>query len=386
MKKYLITFAIFLLLSVFVLGAININANVIDNVAPTTSFSGCTPGWHNTDQNITLTCTDNNGGTGCNLTKYRLNSASWLTYSAPFILNSDFNYKIDYNSKDVSGNSEVIKTNYCAVDKSPPITSISGCIAGTNQTTQNLTLTCNDLTSGCNSTSYQIDSGVTNPYVGIITLNTDGNHRIDFNSIDKATNQEITKTSYCYINYAPQIIVIQPNGSEVFTKLFDTPTIILSLQDSENDSLFIDVNYSTSNSLGTGTKLLVNEPLTSENILCEDSNFKNFVNCYYSWNITGVPDGNYYLNAIVRDTAKSSSDSTDDVFFIQGFPNVTYSEEDYNNRFFQPTAFFGLSADEKQNVFLQGIDNNILLIGIILVVILIIIGVFLWKKRQNSWE
>jgi LPXTG-motif cell wall-anchored protein len=386
MKKYLITLAILLLFSVFVLGAVNVSANVLDSVAPTTSFSGCTPGWHNTDQNITLTCADNNGGSGCSLTKYRLNSAAWLTYSTPFALNSDFNFKVDYNSKDVSGNIEAIKTSYCAVDKTPPITSISGCIAGTSQITQNLSLTCADPTAGCNSTSYQIDSGATTPYTGIFTLNTDGNHQIDFNSIDRATNQEITKTSYCYINSAPQIVVIQPNGSEVFTRLFDSPTIILSLQDAENESLFVDLNYSTSNSLGTGTPILLNEPLTSENILCEDSNFKNFVNCYYSWNLTGVPDGNYYLNAVVRDADKNDSDSTDSVFVIQGFPSVTDSSEDYNNRFIQPTAFFGLSAEEKQNVFLQGIDNNIMLIGIIIVLILIGIGWFLWRKKQNSWE
>ena len=383
MGKYVTLLILLLFLITSISAQVIISANVQDLVAPVTTLSGCNNSWNKVDQNITLTCTDVNGS-GCNQTKYRIDSNTiYYLYSAPFPINTDGNKKIDYNSNDLSGNIEAIKTSYCAVDKTAPVTTISGCLSGTSHSSQTLALACTDATSGCSTTSYSIDSGTTTSYSGSFILNTDGNHRIDFNSIDSATNTESVKTSYCYVNYAPGVTILDPNGGEIFKKLVDNPTIILSLQDQENDPLLIDLNYSDSNVQGTGYRILLNDPISSENWLCEDSNFINPVICYYLWNITDITDGNYYLLAEVSDAGRSGTDVTDDYFVIGEVPTAVVSE-DYNQRYITGD-FTALSETEKQTVLLEGMNSNIfLVIVIILIAVVLIIGWFLWKRKQQS--
>ena len=169
-----------------------------DSNAPTTTLSGCTSGWNKTNQTITLSCFDN--GSGCASTAYKLDLLSWNAYSDPFVLSTDGNHRIDYNSTDTAGNIESTKTSYCAVDKTAPTTSISGCGAGWNNSDQTITLTCADTNSGCATTQYRLDGGAWQTYSGTFNLTTDLNHQIDFNSIDVATNIETTKTSWCAVD------------------------------------------------------------------------------------------------------------------------------------------------------------------------------------------
>jgi len=68
---------------------------------------------------------------------------------------------------------------------------------------QSMTLSCADGSggSGCSTTAFRIDGGawVTGTLISLVT---DGNHRIDYNSADMAGNREATKTAWCAIDKA----------------------------------------------------------------------------------------------------------------------------------------------------------------------------------------
>jgi hypothetical protein len=53
---------------------------------------------------VTLTATDN--GSGVDFTKYKLDTGSWLTYAAPFLVTTDGGHVLSFYSKDKAGNVE----------------------------------------------------------------------------------------------------------------------------------------------------------------------------------------------------------------------------------------------------------------------------------------
>lgn len=80
----------------------------IDLASPETSFSYSVP----TDSNIatvTLTCVDDYSG--CSTTQYRIDDGNWTNYTSPFTYEEQGHHTIDYNSIDVAGNAETMKTS-----------------------------------------------------------------------------------------------------------------------------------------------------------------------------------------------------------------------------------------------------------------------------------
>ena len=192
-------------------------------------------------------------------------------------------------------------------------------------------------------------------------------------------------------NQAPTITIIQPNGNEVYETATDTPTIIFTLQDTENDSLSVNLNYSATTGIGSGTQLLLQEDvLTSSSVVCDDSDFSNDTNCSYSWDISGVTDGNYYINMLVTDGNFDVNDVSDGDFNIYTAPAIVssvayverYVSADYAQRdeniYYNPTTAYFLTDGEKQNIYLEQVTLILLVIGAI-----IVIGVFiLWKRKK----
>jgi hypothetical protein len=232
-------------------------------------------------------------------------------------------------------------------------------------------------------------------------LYSDGNYLVKARVRETTTYEKYFQIEYSEnfriqneVNDPPTILVVQPNGSEVFTKLVDTPIIILTLQDPDTNELYVDVNYSDTNQIGTGTQILLNENvLTSPSLICDSGDFSTDTNCSYSWNIASVPDGNYFLVVAVSDGILDSNDASDAYFTIQPSPPVPVST-DYveryiapdskqrdSNIYFNPTSAFALSESEKQTQALQTTESNIFLFGIIIIVILAVIAWFIWKRK-----
>ena len=254
--------------------------------------------------------------------------------------------------------------------------------------------------SGKASAQYRIDAGAwtnfTTDYNVHITI--DGNYLIDFNFTDLAGNSlyisGIDANLGTIPTQPPTITVIQPNGGETYTKLVDTPTIIITLQDPDTNELYLDVNYSDEATIGTGIMLLVGaNVLTSPSILCDSEDFTTDVNCSLAWNILGIPDGNYFIVVAVSDGTHDANDVSDAYFTIASLPPIPPST-DYveryiapdskqrdTNIYFNPTSAFALSEGEKQTLSLQGTQTNIFLFGVIIIVILGLIAVVLWKRK-----
>ncbi|HLC78959.1 MAG TPA: hypothetical protein VJG83_00880, partial [archaeon] len=134
-----------------------------DSSAPVTS-SDVNLVWQDFNSSVSLTCSDLN--VGCNITQYRVDSDSsvsfsfggWQVYSGVVDFNSDGNYSIDFNSSDVFGNREVTNTGYVLIDKTDPVVSDAqpGSSVGVADVTPELSVAVSDVTSGVASCSVSV--------------------------------------------------------------------------------------------------------------------------------------------------------------------------------------------------------------------------------------
>ena len=116
-------------------------------------------GWYVSDVTVTLTRTDNVGGSGVNYTKYSIGGGAWLTYTVPFSMSTVGTHTVDFYSVDFAGNIEGTKTTTVKIDKTAPTGSvtINSGAAYTISTSVTLTLTASDATSGINQVRYSND-------------------------------------------------------------------------------------------------------------------------------------------------------------------------------------------------------------------------------------
>jgi len=182
----------------------------LDTVAPTTTDDH-NAGWQKIDQNVHLTCSDTTSG--CDIIQYRIDGGSWQTYNPAtgILFTTDGNFQLDYNAKDVAGNIETTKTVWIAVDKTPPTTT-DNAPSGWQTSDVTVTLTPSDATSGVANTYYRVDSGSWQTGTSI-DITTDGNHQIDYYSVDNASNTETTKATWVAVDKtAPTTSHDAPSG------------------------------------------------------------------------------------------------------------------------------------------------------------------------------
>jgi len=95
-----------------------------DIIPPTTtvSLSGIlgNNGWYISDVTVTLTATDNEGGSGIAQTEYSFDGAYWNLYTAPFAVSTEGTTTVFYRSTDNVGNVEATKEVAIKIDKTAP--------------------------------------------------------------------------------------------------------------------------------------------------------------------------------------------------------------------------------------------------------------------------
>lgn len=131
-----------------------------------------------------------------NFQDFTLCSYSWDTESV-----IDGNYFIDINIHDGTGLSSTASSDSSfMVDNNVPTTT-DNAPSGWQSIAFNVTLTCNDAKSGCSRTYYRIDSA--SWQIGnIVAVAQDGNHLIEYYSVDLAGNTESIKQCYAALKSA----------------------------------------------------------------------------------------------------------------------------------------------------------------------------------------
>jgi hypothetical protein len=321
-----------------------------DVISPTTTFSGCTAGWHNTDKDITLSC-DDGSGAGCDGTTYRIDGGAWNNYTIPFSLSTDLNHQIDYNSIDAVGNQETIKTSYCAIDKTAPTyTSIDNNGIIFYEPFEIQINGVNFDISGKALTQYRIDSGAWENFTidYNVPITSDGNFLVDVNLVDNAGNQTLIENLEAFLMLPPNSTTFITPLEQIYYKgTIDNNIIFISWNEATHPAgrpITYDINYI--NSLGENTNLVSSS---------SDLN--------YSWDITLIDDGNYWLVGLVKDDRNLTANfSLDYNFTIQQYVEIPPSFEttaptgSYDKRELIRVEFTILDAN--QSTFLVDINYS----------------------------
>jgi peptidoglycan/xylan/chitin deacetylase (PgdA/CDA1 family) len=138
----------------------------VDGLAPTTTIrcnnATCSTGWYTSNVSITLTATDNSGGTGVAATYYTTDGSTPTTSSTRYTgaFNVTQTRTVKFFSVDVAGNAEAVNSQLVRIDGAPPTTTIacngSACTNTTYTGSVSVTLTATDNAggSGVSSTHY----------------------------------------------------------------------------------------------------------------------------------------------------------------------------------------------------------------------------------------
>ncbi len=118
------------------------------------------------------------------------------------------------------------------------------------------------------------------------------------------------KVYYSEPAQAPDVNVFYPENQETFDRAsVSTVDVNIEVKDpdtnAENITAFL--NYSTSTSQGTGTVIVANANLATD-FSCDSNDLSSPSFCTYPWDISPVPDGNYYILAFVSDPLATNWD------------------------------------------------------------------------------
>jgi outer membrane protein assembly factor BamB len=166
----------------------------IDATAPSTQIfpSGTAggDGWYRSAVQVSLTGSDSQSGIGN--TFYTVDGGSTQTYSSTFSVSSDGTHQVSFWSVDSLGNSETHQNATVKIDQVAPTTqnSLSGPAGGNGfyKGAVQVSLTASDSLSGVANRYFRIDNGATQTYTAAFNVSGDGNHTVDYWSVDVAGN------------------------------------------------------------------------------------------------------------------------------------------------------------------------------------------------------
>ncbi|MDD1747299.1 MAG: pre-peptidase C-terminal domain-containing protein, partial [Methanomassiliicoccales archaeon] len=173
-----------------------INVIPVDVSPPSTSSSlsgiSGSNGWYRSSVTVTLTAIDS--GSGVASTFYRVSGGSYGEYLTPITISAQGTFTIDYYSVDKVGNAESATSANIKIDLTAPMTTLSltGATGGYGWFLNNvgLNFTVSESLSGLQSTYYRLDGGTWLRFLPGATISAEGQHQMDYYSIDSAGNSE----------------------------------------------------------------------------------------------------------------------------------------------------------------------------------------------------
>ncbi|MEV6815486.1 ThuA domain-containing protein [Micromonospora sp. NPDC051296] len=179
----------------------------VDDTAPvTTAQVSGTPveGWHTGPVTVTLSATDEDGGSGVARTEYQLGGATtWTAYAGPVQVTGDGSHELRFRSVDEAGNVEATKTVTVKIDATAPVSTAAFAPAndeGWHDGTVPVVLTSTDAGSGVKLLEWALDGGAWTPYTAPIEISGDGAHELLYRATDTAGNAETLKSAVVRID------------------------------------------------------------------------------------------------------------------------------------------------------------------------------------------
>ena len=197
---------------------IDLDLRLSCDTLPPTTVASVTPGanangWNNAAVTVTLTATDNPGGSGVREIVLSAAGAEPIVATTvsgatvATVISTEGETTLSYFARDNAGNVEASRNATVRIDRTAPTTTAVANPApnarGWNRTPVVVTLTATDTLSGVAQTEFSLDGASFAPYGGGISINTDGVHTLRYRSVDRAGNTETTTVLVVRIDRTP---------------------------------------------------------------------------------------------------------------------------------------------------------------------------------------
>jgi peptidoglycan/xylan/chitin deacetylase (PgdA/CDA1 family) len=228
--------------------AVNSQLIQIDAATPTTAIScnggPCSSGWYATSVMITLSASDNSGGSGVSAIYYTTDGSTPTTastsYTGPFTVLGTATVK--FFSVDVAGNTEAVKSQLIQIDTMAPTTTPScnsaTCSTGWYTANVQVRLTATDNTGGSGvSRTYYTTNGstpTTSSTVYTTAFTVSSTTTVKVFSVDVAGNAEAVKSQLIQIDKTTPTTTISCNGAACSTGWYRTTPVTATLTGTDN--------------------------------------------------------------------------------------------------------------------------------------------------------
>jgi hypothetical protein len=228
-----------------------------DNSAPqsTADVDGepTADGWHTTAPRITLTGTDEAGGSGVEQIQYRINGGATQFYAGPFNLTAEGELKFEYRAIDRAGNPEPFKSISLKVDATAPSTTVftyptDTPADGWNDREVKVSFRTTDgAGSGTAKTEYRInatdDDAEWTEYTDTFAVGGSGTQLVEYRTYDKAGNVETAKTLDVHVDVIAPTTAVLLNGAEPVADYIGAVRVAFSREDGEDSSGAVGTEY-----------------------------------------------------------------------------------------------------------------------------------------------
>jgi cytochrome c len=193
----------------------HLSTAVVDNTAPsvTSTVDGpASAGWFTGPATVTLTATDNPGGSGVDKIEYQLDAdTAWTAYTAPVAISGDGTHQVRYRAADKAGNVSTAGTQAVKIDATAPVTTAAfapATDAGWHKGATPVSLAATDAGSGVSKVEWSLDGGPWTAYTTPVDVTGNGQHELLYKATDAAGNVETLKSAILKIDgTAPTVIV-----------------------------------------------------------------------------------------------------------------------------------------------------------------------------------
>lgn len=228
-----------------------------DNTKPTSSATlGGEPGasgWHTTAPRITITGTDEDGGSGIGQIQYRINGGTTQTYNGPFNLTAEGDLTFQYRSVDRAGNPEDFKSFKLKVDATAPTTSTvtfpaQAPASGWIDREVGVTFRTQDGNgSGAVKTEYRVNpadpSAEWIEYDDTFSVGGSGTQVVEYRTTDLAGNVEVFKTLNVRLDVTAPTTAAVLNGAAPVADYFGGVRVSFARNDGEDSSGVLTTEY-----------------------------------------------------------------------------------------------------------------------------------------------